>query len=32
VGPPDEDIELLRHLSHKFLNPPVEVVDECRKE
>jgi hypothetical protein len=23
VGPPDEDLELLRHLSHKFLKPPV---------
>jgi hypothetical protein len=28
VGPPDEDIELLRHLSHKFLNPPVNVMNE----
>jgi hypothetical protein len=30
VGPPDEDIELLLHLSHKFLNPPVSVVNESK--
>jgi hypothetical protein len=28
VGPPDENVESLRHLSHKLLVPPVNVVRE----
>jgi hypothetical protein len=30
VGPPDEDVELLRHLSHSLLVPPVNLVEEVK--
>jgi hypothetical protein len=28
VGPPEEDIELLRHLSYSLITPPVNLVKE----
>jgi hypothetical protein len=28
VGPPEEDIDLLRHLSYSLITPPVNVVKE----
>jgi hypothetical protein len=30
VGPPEEDIELIRHLSHKLLNPPLVIGDDFK--
>jgi hypothetical protein len=30
VGPPEEDIELIRHLSQKLLNPPLVIGDDFK--
>jgi hypothetical protein len=30
VGPPEEDIELIRHLSQKWLNPPLVIGDDFK--
>jgi hypothetical protein len=30
VGPPEEDIELIRHLSQKWLNPPLVIGDDLK--
>jgi hypothetical protein len=30
-GPPEEDIELLRHLSYSLITPPVSVVKENKE-
>jgi hypothetical protein len=32
VGPPEEDIELLRHFSRKLLYPPVVIGNDKNKE
>jgi hypothetical protein len=32
VGPPDEDVELLRHLSYKFLKPSIDSLAENKKD
>jgi hypothetical protein len=32
VGPPEEDIELLRHISRKLLDPPVVISNDKNNE